>query len=141
MREPPEGQDLLTIARTTLLEKVVPLLPQDQRYNALMVANAMAIALRQWQAGEHWQVEELQRLQALFGAGLSGQVHFRHASPERLPPDTAGLNSALHAANRALAQKIRHGEFDTLSPSAAELLEWMAVQRVRESAPKALAVR
>lgn len=127
MREQPEGQGLLTIARATLLEKVVPLLPQDQRYNALMVANAIAIAMRQWQAGDGWQQEELTRLQALLGddAPVAGQED---------------LQAALVAANRALAQKIRTGAFDEPSQPVIELLEWMAVQRVRESAPKALQV-
>lgn len=125
MREQPEGQSLLTIARATLLEKVVPLLPQDQRYNALMVANAIAIAMRQWQAGDTWQQEELTRLQALLGAEVADT-------------DNVDLHAALVAANRALAQKIRNGTFDEPSQPVTELLEWMAVQRVRESAPKAL---
>lgn len=125
MREQPEGQNLLTIARATLLEKVVPLLPQDQRYSALMVANAIAIASRQWQAGDIWQHEELARMQALLGADIN-------------IADTADLHTALVAANRALAQKIRNGTFDEPSQPVTELLEWMAVQRVRESAPKAL---
>lgn len=124
MREQPEGQSLLTIARATLLEKVVPLLPQDQRYNALMIANAMAIAMRQWQAGDAWQQEELARLQALLGAADV--------------VESEDLRGALLAANRALAQKIRNGLFDEPSQPVTELLEWMAVQRVRESAPKAL---
>lgn len=125
MREQPQGLNLLTIARSTLLEKVVPLLPQDQRYNALMVANAIAIALRQWEAGDAWQQEELARLQALLGADAG-------------IPENEALSAALLAANRALVHKIRKGEYDTPSQPVAELLEWMAVQRVRESAPKAL---
>lgn len=124
MREQPQGQQLLSIARSTLLEKVVPMLPQDQRYSALMVANAMAIALRQWEAGDTWQQEELARLQVLLGNGAQG--------------DPQHLHTALIAANRALAQRIRQGDFDMPSQLVAELLEWQAVQRVRESAPKAL---
>lgn len=125
MREQPEGQHLLSIARTTLLEKVVPALPQDQRYSALMVANALAIALRQWQAGDAWQHEELQRLQSLLNTDYLALAE-GHFFP------------ALNAANRALAQKIRKGEFDTPSQALTEMLEWMALQRVMESAPKAL---
>lgn len=129
MREQPQGQNLLSIARSTLLEKVVPLLPQDQRYNALMVANAMAIALRQWDAGDSWQQDELVRLRVLLGvSGLSEEVQNGQQD----------LQTALIAANRALAHKIRHGDFDAPSQPVAELLEWLAVQRVRESAPKVL---
>lgn len=123
MREQPAGQNLLETARNTLLEKVLPLIPQDQRYNALMVANAMAIALRQWQAGDTWQQEELTRLQALPGIDV---------------PADADLQNALLTANRQLTQKIRKGEFDQASAAQGALLMWMATQRVRESAPKAL---
>lgn len=133
MREQPQGQNLLSIARSTLLEKVVPLLPQDQRYSALMVANAMAIALRQWEAGDTWQQEELLRLQALLGADVLGNNVLAEVQNGQ-----QGLKNALSAANRALAHKIRHGDFDAPSQPVAELLEWLAVQRVRESAPKVL---
>lgn len=133
MREQPQGQNLLSIARSTLLEKVVPLLPQDQRYCVLMVANAMAIALRQWEAGDTWQQEELLRLQALLGADVLGNDLLAEVQNGQ-----QGLKNALIVANRALAHKIRHGDFDAPSQPVAELLEWLAVQRVRESAPKVL---
>lgn len=125
MREQPDGQQLLSCARTTLLEKIVPLLPQDQRYNALMIANAMAIALRQWDAGDAWQQEELARLQTLLATDFTADAGY-------------DLHQALRAANRALAQRIRCGQFDKPSQDLANLLQWMATQRVRESAPKAL---
>lgn len=134
MREQPHGQNLLSIARNTLLEKVVPLLPQDQRYNALMVANAMAIALRQWDAGDSWQQDELVRLHTLLGLDGLGV----DALGEEVQNGQQDLQNALIAANRALAHKIRHGDFDAPSQPVAELLEWLAVQRVRESAPKVM---
>lgn len=133
MREQPQGQNLLAIARSTLLEKVVPLLPQDQRYSALMVANAMAIALRQWEAGDTWQQEELLRLQALLGADVLGSDVLAEVQNGQ-----QSLKNAMIVANRALAHKIRHGDFDAPSQPVAELLEWLAVQRGRESAPKVL---
>lgn len=134
MREQPQGRNLLSIARSTLLEKVVPLLPQDQRYNALMVANAMAIALRQWESGDSWQQEELVRLQTL----LDAEVFGKDAFAGEVQNGQQDLQNALIAANRALAHKIRHGDFDAPSQPVAELLEWLAVQRVSESAPKVL---
>ena len=45
--EPPDGASLLEIARRTLLETVVPMLDEEARTRALMVANAIAIALRE----------------------------------------------------------------------------------------------
>lgn len=44
--ELPEAADLLAIARTTLLNEIIPTLSGDARFKALMVANAMAIAAR-----------------------------------------------------------------------------------------------
>lgn len=45
--EQPEGPDLLAIARSALLDDVVPHLSGDARFKALMAANAMAIASRE----------------------------------------------------------------------------------------------
>ncbi len=46
-REAPDGAALLDIARRTLIDDVVPRLEGDVRFKALMVANALAIALRE----------------------------------------------------------------------------------------------
>ncbi|MFQ3623919.1 MAG: hypothetical protein SNJ73_10265, partial [Acetobacteraceae bacterium] len=44
--ERPGPSELLSVARSTLLEEVLPALPEPQRLAARMVANAMAIAAR-----------------------------------------------------------------------------------------------
>jgi hypothetical protein len=49
--ERPDGAALLDIARRTLLDDIVPGLEGEARLKALMVANALAIALRERQAG------------------------------------------------------------------------------------------
>jgi len=51
MRDQPRAADLLLTARTSLLEELLPHLPSAQHYIALMIANAMAIASREQQAG------------------------------------------------------------------------------------------
>lgn len=43
----PDGADLLATARRVLLDELLPQLPRDRTYEALMVANAMAIAARE----------------------------------------------------------------------------------------------
>ena len=43
--------DLLAVARTTLREQVMPALDGGGRYEAAMVANAMAIAIRELELG------------------------------------------------------------------------------------------
>ncbi|MEM7226987.1 MAG: DUF6285 domain-containing protein [Pseudomonadota bacterium] len=50
MIDQPDGAQLLAEARRVLLETLLPELPEKQRFNALMVANAMAIARRELEA-------------------------------------------------------------------------------------------
>jgi hypothetical protein len=45
--EQPDARALLDIAHETLLEQLLPLLDGDARYQALMIANAMAMAMRE----------------------------------------------------------------------------------------------
>lgn len=52
MHDLPLAHDLLAIARASLLDELLPHLPAAQKYTALMVANAMAIASREQAAAE-----------------------------------------------------------------------------------------
>ncbi len=47
MRDQPDGAKLLAEARRVLLEELLGDLPNAQRFNGLMVANAMGIAQRE----------------------------------------------------------------------------------------------
>lgn len=115
MREHPDGAELLAIAREVLKRELLPLLPKDKQYDALMIANAMSIAERQLGAGEAPQQAERQALSQLL--------------------DQQG---ELPELNRALAAAIRAGRLDNHA-EARRLLWESTLQRVRESAPKALA--
>ncbi|RTZ44627.1 hypothetical protein EKL30_08680 [Candidimonas sp. SYP-B2681] len=46
----PDGFDLLETARRALLDTILPGLPAEKTYTALMIANAMGIASRELQA-------------------------------------------------------------------------------------------
>lgn len=46
MEEKPTAVDLLQLARSIMRTELVHLVPKENRYEALMVANAMAIAAR-----------------------------------------------------------------------------------------------
>jgi hypothetical protein len=50
--EQPEAQDLLATARRVILDEIAPGLAGDARFKALMVANAIAIALRETPAAQ-----------------------------------------------------------------------------------------
>lgn len=43
----PDGHELLAVARELVLQRLLPALPEAMRYEALMVANAIAIAARE----------------------------------------------------------------------------------------------
>ncbi|GHG89011.1 DUF6285 domain-containing protein [Comamonas sp. JC664] len=114
MRERPDGAELLAVAREVLLEELLPLLPGDRAYSARMIANAMGIAERQLRNGDGPQERARKALSALLGR-----------------------EGALPALMREFAVRIRQGQFDD-SAEARGLLWASTVQRVRESAPKAL---
>lgn len=61
----PNVHELLDIARSTLLEQLLPALPGELRYPALMIANAMAIAARESRLGTLAEDQERTRLAAL----------------------------------------------------------------------------
>ncbi len=128
MRDRPTGEELLIIARKVLREELMPLLPEGRRYDALMVANAMAIAARQISFGDAPESREWQDLADLLGETVQEN-------------GATAMSDALGDLYRRLGAKIRNGEFDPGAPIHdavhAFLLE-VTVQRLRESAPRAL---
>ncbi len=111
MRENPSGKELLEIARDVLRDEVLPALPDDKRYQALMIANAMAIVMRQLEAGEGGLAGEQGRLENLLGA-----------------------EDTLEHLNSTLASRIRNGEAD--GPDIWIALHDVALEKVAESNPK-----
>ena len=68
MRHEPTAANLLDTAREVMRDSIIPGLTGAARYDALMVANAMAIAARQIAAGHRPMEEARQRLATLYGA-------------------------------------------------------------------------
>jgi hypothetical protein len=64
MRHGPTTENLLETARKVLRETLLPQLPRSAAYQALMVANAMAIASRRIAAGDRPEREARGRLGA-----------------------------------------------------------------------------
>lgn len=128
MREQPNGKELLAIARQVLKESVIPNLPDEQRYNGLMIANAMAIASRQYSnEGLRQEVENLQAL--LAGFPVECQTVDWSAAPDIV----------ISNASQCLITMIRDGRFDNEAPAALKnYLSLQVLQRVKESNPKAL---
>ena len=95
MRENPSGKNLLEIAREVLKNELIPALPTEQRYSALMIANAMAIVMRQLEAD---------------GVDKENDVNLRHAR------ELAGQIRCGAAADRKTWQAL----YDTARKRVAE---------------------
>jgi hypothetical protein len=116
MLEQPDSANLLATAREVLLRELLPHLPEAQKFQARMVANAMAIAAREGAADPAPALSMLR--QAL-------------TAPDA-PSD---------ALLRRLAAEIRAGRHDLGTPchaAVAAALAAMVRTRCAVSAPKAL---
>ena len=126
MRDKPTAAELLAIARETLLGELLPNSPDAQRYNALMVGAAMAIAAREAEAGDRALVAEGEALAALYGeAGVADEP----------------LEAALGRLNRRFAADLRAGAFDApggRQAAAWRLLREATLAKLMECNPKYL---
>lgn len=122
----PTGAELLAEARRTLLEELLGLLPAERRYDGLMIANAIAIAARELQAGDApaaGRLAMLRRIDATAGEGGDRP------------------NEGLADLERRLAAGIRAGAYD--SPGCGRdavraYLRRAVLERLAISNPKAL---
>jgi hypothetical protein len=122
MRNRPNGADLLVAAQALLREQLLPNLPDAQKHNALMITNAMGIAIRQLQAGEAAEQEECLRLERLLKRPLQGAQQIK-------------------TGNRELGVLLRAGLADPGQTARGEVLEYLRAavrQAVTESNPKYL---
>jgi len=121
MQQEPRGNALLECARELFRNRLLPTVPAEHRHAALMIMNAMAIAARQFGAGEEdgIGVEERAGLQAL----LMDEYEARDSG------------------NRRLAEMIRTGAGDPGQPKRTVILAHLrrvARQRLAECNPKIL---
>lgn len=129
MSDRPDGQDLLLTAREELMKRVLPALPMDLRYSALMIANAMAIAARELGAGQGGDTRELAGLQQLLPREMAMQT------------GDEPLRQSLMAYRKTLCEHIRAGEFDPGKAGHQELLRHIAANvrdKLAVSNPKLL---
>lgn len=116
MLERPDGPDLLDTAREVLLNELLAHLPEAQRFQVRMVANAMAIARRECVADTAPVLAELRAL-------------------------LAEPNAEPAAILARLATEIRAGQHDPGTPDHAAVAAALAALvrlRCSVSAPKAL---
>lgn len=132
MRDEPIGEQLLETARNVLREEILPALPPERKHAALMIANAMAIAMRQLKNGEDGERRELRSLASLLG----------HAGRDE-PAGAAELRRQLTELDREFACAIRAGRGDVGAwrDAAAKHLMGAIRAKVLESNPKYLGGR
>jgi hypothetical protein len=123
--EIPDAAALLTTARETLLAELVPDIAAERRYTALMVANAIGIAAREFARGREARIREIERLRPL--------------AAQDVPPSPPAADD-VHALRRAVAAAIRAGDFDGDAHARAlhDALLAIAVDRLAISDPRAL---
>jgi hypothetical protein len=129
MTEQPEAADLLDEARRSVLEILLPLLPQDRRYDGLMVANAIAIASREARLSDELLREAVRGLAILLDSrGAAGG-------------SAKELRVTLHGLEQQLAHDLRRGAYDAPGPRRDAVRAYLRAStqgRVRLSNPKAL---
>lgn len=68
MHDQPTGPELLALARDVLINDLMPLLPEQYRLDARLVANSMVIAEREAVLGTGPMHQILRELESLYGA-------------------------------------------------------------------------
>jgi hypothetical protein len=122
----PDAIDLIDIARQTLVDRVLPAQAGENRYEGLMIANALGIALRELRAAE--EMAEVKRGMLETVASLLGEP-------------VLSEKSDLAHCKRRLASAIRAGTFDPGNPGSVMVRELLAIEvraRMAVDNPKAL---
>ena len=129
MQDRPTSIEVLEAARETLLDAILPVLPDERRLDAFMIANAMAMVERSLGFADGPSRVELDRLEALLGEAP-------------VSTDTAtALEARVLELNRRLCREIRDGAFDEPGPRREALYRHLwesTLQKLRESNPKHL---
>jgi hypothetical protein len=119
MRDLPTGPVLLALACDVLLNDLMPLLPEEHRLDARLVANSMAIAEREAALGKHPGSQILRELEMLYGPGEGERDLLNRFAPD-----------------------LRSGAFEGSVPRdrAARAIMWrLTIFKLRQANPRFLA--
>lgn len=119
MQDGPDARTLLRIARETLAATVLPALSGERRYAGLMIAQALAIALRELADDGAAAAAERERLAARYGDAGADLAALRR----RLVAD---IRAGTADDDPAVAALIRDQLRDRLALTRPELLEGAA---------------
>jgi hypothetical protein len=122
MPDLPTGQTLLGLARDVLLNDLMPLLPDEARLDARLVANSMAIAEREAETADDLRKATTRELEELYDSRARGEE----------PKDLL----------RRFARDLRVGTFsssESLERRAREILWQLTIAKLRRANPRFLA--
>ena len=146
MRDLPTGKSLLALARDVLLNNLMQHLPPENRLDALLVANSMAIAGREGVAGEGWAQEILRELEVFYASEMRQPTIARTRAPEGRTAEDGVEQRATgegeHELPRRFARDLRGGVFegvDARERNACEILWRLTVAKLRQANPRFLA--
>lgn len=107
--------DLLEVARTTLRTAVLPHVAADGRYEAAMVANALAIAARELELGPKARAEERELLAGFYATPDASLAELRRRLCQELR--SGALDDAREATLRALLRRFVHARLAISNPA------------------------
>jgi uncharacterized protein DUF6285 len=122
MPDLPTGQTLLALARDVLLNDLMPLLPEEVRLDARLVANSMAIAEREAETADDLRKMITRELEELYDSRMRGEE----------------LKDLL----RRFGRDLRVGTFSSSEPlerRAREILWQLTIAKLRRANPRFLA--
>jgi hypothetical protein len=124
--EKPDALNLLYTARSTLIEDVLGSVPEDSRLATLMVAKAIAIAIREIEDSVETRIAaELDRLQNLYEGEDEDGADPSISLPQRIVNDLRAGKLATHQLNplRAYLRQMTRARLQVSNPKLLRALE------------------
>ncbi len=129
MRDLPDASGLLAIALKSYEEDVLPVVGPEKRYQALMIANALAIAGREIEDSDRQARASLEALQGILD------------EKGRADADGKELHARIESLERRLCDEIARGRFDGKRTALVDCLKAILRARLAISNPKILAAK
>ena len=142
MGDLPTGPALLSLARDVLLNDLLPLLPEEVRLDARLVANSMAIAEREAVSAEEPGEAILRKLGVLYGNAALTRPALRGGFPlSGIAEEGAEAGEDARDLLHRFAQDLRIGAFEKSEPlgrHVQEVLWQLTIAKLRLANPRFL---
>jgi len=146
MHDLPTGPQLLALARAVLLEELMPLLPQEHRFDALLIGNCLAIVGREAAAAGGPAPAIDSGLRSFYGERPTAPAtRFERAFPaDATPPVAAGSAADVEEPDlwRRFAKDLRAGAIagaPDCDAQARTILWRLTIAKLRLANPRFLA--